>query len=124
MNTMNENLEMLKEVANEGYENARQLGEINLRIWNKMLEKQTDALGFWLDAGTKQLELATTAKSYREYLETQSQLTRELNESLITGGRESVKLAGEVRDEYRSWMESATEKAANRAKEATAQVQQ
>ena len=105
MITPKENLEMLKEVADNGYEATRQLGEINLNTWNKIVEKQIDMFGVWLGAGVKQIELSTTVKDPKEYLESQVALAREVGEKLIAGGREAISTGSEAQGEYRAWYE-------------------
>ena len=102
MITPKENLEMLKEVADNGYEATRQLGEINLNTWNKIVEKQIDMFGVWLEAGVKQIELSTTVKDPKEYLESQVALAREVGEKLIAGGREAISTGSEAQGEYRA----------------------
>jgi hypothetical protein len=114
MNTMKENLSLYQEAAKQGYDNVRQLGDLNLAVWNRMLDRQVDAFGLWLDAGTRQMELLSTSKSYQEYLGAQAKLSRELVEGLTQQGRITLDSVGEAREEYRSWVEkslsSATEK--------------
>lgn len=109
MNTPKENFEMLKEVAGNGYEAARQLGDINLRTWNNLLEKQLDMFGVWVDAGVKQVELTSTAKDYKDYLGSQATLTQELAEKLIAGGREAISTGTEAQGEYRAWYEKSVQ---------------
>jgi len=113
MNTPTENLEMMKEMARDGYESARQLGDINLRIWNNMFEKQIGMLDIWLDAGVKQVELSTTAKEPKEYLGSQVALTKDVGEKLIASGRDAVSSSGEVQGEYRAWYEKSVQSMAN-----------
>jgi hypothetical protein len=109
MNTPKENVEMLKEMASDGYEAARQLGDINLRTWSNLIEKQIDMFGIWLEAGAKQIELGTTAKDPKEYLGSQAALTREFGEKLIAGGRDVVSSGSETQSEYRAWYEKSVQ---------------
>ncbi len=109
MNTPKENLEMLKDVASESYEAARQLGDINLRTWNKLVEKQIDMFGIWFDTGVKQVELSTTTKDPKAYLESQAALTREVGEKLIAGGRDAISTGSEVQGEYHAWYEKSAQ---------------
>ena len=109
MTTPAENLEMMKEMATDGYESARQLGDINLRTWNSMLEKQIGMFDIWFDIGVKQIELSTAAKDPKEYLGSQVALTRDMGEKLIAGGRDTVSSGGEAQGEYRAWYEKSVQ---------------
>ncbi|MEW8074807.1 MAG: hypothetical protein AB2815_03235 [Candidatus Sedimenticola endophacoides] len=57
MNTMN--LDMLKEFGNGGYAQARALGELNLRTWERLFEKQMETFGLLIDNANAQIELAS-----------------------------------------------------------------
>jgi len=109
MTTPAENLEMMKEIATDGYESARQLGDINLRIWNNLIEKQMGMIDVWLEAGARQIELSTAAKDPKEYLGSQVALTRDMGEKLIAGGRDAVSSSGEAQGEYRAWYEKSVQ---------------
>jgi len=99
----------MKEMATDGYESARQLGDINLRIWNNLIEKQMGMIDVWLEAGARQIELSTAAKDPKEYLGSQVALTRDMGEKLIAGGRDAVSSGGEAQGEYRAWYEKSVQ---------------
>lgn len=109
MNAPAESLEMMKKMVGDGYESARQLGDINLRTWNSMLEKQIGMFDIWFDIGVKQIELSTAAKDPKEYLGSQVALTRDIGEKLITSGRDAVSTGGEAQGEYRAWYEKSVQ---------------
>ena len=113
MNTPKENLEMMKDMASDGYESVRQLGDINLRTWNNMFEKQIDMFDTLLETGIKQIELSTAAKDPKEYLGSQVALTKDIGEKLIASGREAVSSGGEAQGEYRAWYEKSAQSMAN-----------
>ena len=109
MNTPKENFDMLKEMANEGYEATRELADINLRTWNTMLDKQLDMLNVWLDTGIKQIELGAEAKDYKDYLANQTTLTKEFGDRLMAGGRDAISAGSEVQNAYRAWYEKSVQ---------------
>ncbi|MEW7981881.1 MAG: hypothetical protein AB2812_03455, partial [Candidatus Sedimenticola endophacoides] len=73
MNTMN--LDMLKEFGNGGYAQARALGELNLRTWERLFEKQMETFGLLIDNANAQIELASEA---REVSDMKAQVCRYL----------------------------------------------
>jgi hypothetical protein len=109
MSTPAENLERMKEMASDGYESARQLGDINLRTWNNFAEKQMGMFHAWLDFGVRQSELSTAAKDPKAYLASQVALTRDMAEKMMASGRDAVSSGGEVQGEYRDWYEKSVQ---------------
>jgi len=109
MNTPKENIEMFKDMAGESYDVARELADINLRAWNKMLEKQMDMMNVWIEASVKQVELSSTIKDQKEYMTSQAVLTRDLGEKLIDSGRKAISAGNDMQSEYRVWYEKSVQ---------------
>ena len=109
MNTPAENLEMMRKMASDGYESAHQLGDINLRTWKYILEKQLDIFDIWLEAGTRQIELSTAAKDPKEYLRSQLALNQDMAEKMMDSLRDAVSTSGEAQGEYRAWYEKSVQ---------------
>ena len=109
MNTPTENLEMMKKMACDGYESARQFGDINLRVWNNMAEKQLGMFDIWLEIGAKQIELSAAAKDPKEYLGSQVALTQDIGEKMMASLRDTVSSGGEAQGEYRAWYEKSVQ---------------
>jgi hypothetical protein len=109
MNTPKENIEMFKDMASESYDVARELADINLRAWNKMLEKQMDMMNIWIEASVKQVELSSTIKDQKEYMTSQAVLTRDLGEKLIDSGRKAISAGNDMQSEYRAWYEKSVQ---------------
>jgi len=109
MNTPKENIEMFKDMAGESYDVARELADINLRAWNKILEKQMDMMNVWIEASVKQVELSSTIKDQKEYMTSQAVLTRDLGEKLIDSGRKAISAGNDMQSEYRVWYEKSVQ---------------
>lgn len=99
-------LELLKEFGINGYENIRSLAEINLRTWEQLVEKQLDTFGVLVDAGIEQLTVSSRSTDPKALLDSQVALGKNLGETLASKGRETVNLATQAGNEYRSWLES------------------
>ena len=109
MNTPAENLEMMRKMASDGYESAHHLGDINLRTWKNLLEKQSDIFDIWLEAGTRQIELSTAAKDPKDFLRSQLALTQDMGEKMKASLQDAVSTGGEVQGEYRAWYEKSVQ---------------
>lgn len=106
MSNTTENLEMLKDLGNTGFENIRALGELNLRTWEKLIEQQMDGFGLWVNTGIAQVKLITETSDYVALVKGQAELSRQFGESLNEKGRQVMTLSGEAGDEYRAWFEN------------------
>ena len=100
------NLDLIREFGINGYENVRSLAEINLRTWEKLVEKQMDAFNLLLDSGIQQVSAAGNTRDVSQLLNNQVELGKALGESFASKGREAVDLATEAGNEYRSWLEN------------------
>ncbi|TVO71934.1 phasin family protein [Sedimenticola selenatireducens] len=106
MNDPKANLELIKDFGINGYENIRSLAEINLRTWEKLVEKQMDAFGLFVDAGIDQIAANGNPQDIKTVLENQAALGKALSENMAVKGREAVDLASQASNEYRSWLEN------------------
>jgi hypothetical protein len=109
MTTAKESIEMFNDLGSKGYESAQALGEINLRTLEKMVSRQMDAMGMFMEAGLRQVTMAAEAKGYSDLVKGQIALTKELGERVMDESRQNVQLATATRDEYRAWFEKGME---------------
>jgi len=100
------NLELIKDFGINGYENIRSLAEINLRTWEKLVEKQMDSFGLFVDAGIEQLAVNKNPQDIKGLLDNQVALGKTLSENIANKSRETVDLANQAGNEYRSWLEN------------------
>jgi TPR repeat protein len=105
MNSAKENLDLYKKAVEQGYANAVELGDLQLRSFKGLVEQQLELFGLMVDTQVKQAELLGQVKDYPEYLNEQARIGRELAEGLAVKSRAGVELAGNASAEYRAWME-------------------
>ena len=105
MITAKENLDMIKELSTSSFETARAFGELNLRIWEKMVEKQMETFNLFMDTGIEQMKLSTETKDIKDLSSGQTELAKKFGEALVAKGREGLEVANEARDEYRTLVE-------------------
>ena len=95
----------VNEITNKGVERMTSLGELNLRIFERMAARQMDAMNLYMEHGIRVMKLATESKGYNEFFKGQVDAAKELSERLMTESKTNMSLAGEVRDDYRTWFE-------------------
>ena len=109
MFTLKENLENVQSFGTTGYETLRTLTELNVRTFEKLVEKQAETFNLFVDAGIELVKLSTEVKDAKAFVEGEVELAKQLGENLVTKSKESLEITTEVRDEYRTWVESNVE---------------
>ena len=103
--TVKDNLNAINEMGNKSYERLTALAELNLRTWEKLAARQMDAMNLFMEQGTRQMKLATESKGYNELVKGEVELAKEMSARMMEETKANMKLAGEVRDEYRNWFQ-------------------
>lgn len=118
MSDATEKIELLKESTVDQYESVHQLGSVNQRIMKKILDKQMDMLGFWVDIGIRQIELISV-KDPQEMLDINIRLMQHFTEKLADEKREILTLVDEARDDYQHWYKSNVAKISDKVHQVT-----
>lgn len=103
--TANETMNTVNEITNKGIERMTSLGELNLRIFERLVARQMDTVNLYMEHGMRVMKLATEAKGYNELFKGQVEATKELSERLMNETKSTMAVVGEVRDDYRNWFE-------------------
>jgi phasin family protein len=103
--TTKDTANLMNEMGNKGFEQLNALGELNLRAWEKLVGRQMDAVSLAMEQGIRQVKLATEAKGYTEYMKGQVELAKETSERAMAEAKANLKVAGEVQEDYRAWMQ-------------------
>jgi len=109
-----ETIETVNELAGNGFHALRELGEINQRAFDRMLDKQVTLMNIWMDAGMQQIKLATQAKGLQELMTGNLTIGKAVAEKLMAESRDGLEMAAETRDELRAWWESGVAEATDR----------
>ena len=104
MNT-NETFKTLNDMTHKSVEQVSSLGELNLRIFERLAARHVDAVNLAVEHSVRLAKSMTEPKGYSDLLKTQIEASKELSERLISESKENLQLAGEVRDDYRVWFE-------------------
>jgi phasin family protein len=118
--TLKDNLNSVNEMGNKGFDRLNSLGELNLKIWEKLAARQMEAVNMMIDQSVRQMKLATEAKGYNEFLKGQMEMAREAGERMMSEAKTNMELAGEVRDDYRDWMQAGVSELTSEMRKGTA----
>jgi len=104
--SVKDNLATLSEMGTKGAERLNSLGDLNLKIWEKLAARQLEALNLMMEQSVRQMKIASEAKGYNEFVKAQVELAKEASERMMEEVRTNMSLANEVRDEYRAWAQA------------------
>ncbi|EGV16638.1 phasin family protein [Thiocapsa marina] len=105
MTNTNDTLNTVNELTTKTVERMSSLGELNVRMFEKMSARQMDAMSLYMEHAMRVMKLATESKGYNEFFKGQVEATKELSERVLAEGKTSMQAVTEVRDDYRSWIE-------------------
>lgn len=98
-------LKAINDLTNKSIERTASLTELNFRIWDKLANRQVEAMAPYFDHAMRVAKLATEAKGYNEFVKGQVEASKELSERVVADGKSALQAFSEVRDEYRDWAE-------------------
>jgi phasin family protein len=96
-----------KDLTDQNVERLNALGELHLKVAEKMVSRQMDAMNLLMEQGVRMLKVASEAKGYSELYKGQVEMAQELSEQLMAESKTNMALAGEIRDDYRGWLDTA-----------------
>ncbi|NCA70383.1 MAG: phasin family protein [Sphingobacteriia bacterium] len=104
MNTT-DTINAINDMTNKTVERMNSLGELNVRIFEKMSALQMDTMSLYMEHAMRVVKLATESKGYNELMKGQVDATKELSERILTEGKSGIQAISAIRDDYRTWFE-------------------
>jgi hypothetical protein len=95
------------DMTNQNVERMNALGELNLKVVEKMASRQMDVLNLFMEQSVQMLKLATEAKGYSDLYKGQVDMAKDMTEKLMAESKTNMALANEIRDDYRGWFDAA-----------------
>jgi phasin family protein len=104
--TVKDSLTAMNEMTSKGADRLSSLGDLNLKVWEKLAARQLEALNLMMEQSVRQMKIASEAKGYNEFVKAQVEMAKESSERMMEEVRTNMALANEVRDEYRAWAQA------------------
>jgi phasin family protein len=99
-NDILKNIETLNKAA---IESAKRLGDINMRTFEKLVQRNIEAAADYLDGSVQQLKLMGEAKDIQAAVTEQTRLSTELNEKFAAHAKKTAEVLNEVKGEFTDW---------------------
>ncbi len=104
--TINNTMKTLNDLTNNSVERMTALGELNMKMAERVATRQMDLFGLWMEQGSKMMRAATEARGYADLYKAQVDMTKDASEQMMAESKANLQIATEARDEYRAWYES------------------
>lgn len=102
---MSDVIENMSQANKKAVDAVINFNKIALRAHSQLARQQLAAFENCLDAGTKQLKLASESRDPKELMAAQSEVAVALGEKLVAVAQESLEIQAKTRDELAAWME-------------------
>lgn len=77
-------------------EATKKIAEINVRAGEKLLEQQADLASQWVNAATRNVDLAAKSMGYHELFAGQAQIAQEYSQQVLSNWRRAAEIVGEA----------------------------
>jgi phasin family protein len=84
---------------------AKELGELNTRLLERISQQQIELAQASVDVGVKGVQLVSEPRPYKDLVAGQTALAGEYSERVLKIARKGNELAADLRDEYAAWIE-------------------
>jgi phasin family protein len=99
-NDILKNIETLNKAT---IESAKRLGEINMRAFEKLTQRNIEATTDYLDGSMQQFKLMGESKDIQATAKEQARLGTELNEKFVEHAKKTAEVLTEVKGELTDW---------------------
>jgi hypothetical protein len=88
-------------------ERMNSLGELNLKVVETVTTRQMDVMNLFMEQSLRMMSLASEAKGYSDLYKGQVEMAKTVSERMMEESKAGMKLASEIRDDYRGWFDAA-----------------
>ena len=107
----NDYVEQLTKVGKISYASLQELGAINTKALQKLIDLQFKYASFNIETGIEQTKLLTSTTNYKDYLSAESEIAGECNTKAIDFTKQAASILSNSYDEIVSWLEKGFESA-------------
>lgn len=116
---MNDMYDMMNKMGQSAFETGRRLGEIQLKLSEKLMEQQVDLTNAFVESSIKSLELLGKAKGYQDLVSGQAELVRDYSQRVLESYRTGTDVVSEARESLTKLVDENVEAASKNLKAAT-----
>ena len=110
--------ENLNKLGKGSYDTMKGLYMMQSKLAEQMIEQQMALMSLSIEYFTRQMQLASEAKGYKEILNGQTDITTDITNKVQGIARNTIDIFNESRDELNAWAENCVKEAEKGIKEA------
>jgi len=95
------------DLTKKSVERVNALGDLNLKVAETVATRQMDMMNMLMEQGLRMMAMTSEAKGYTDLYKGQVEITKDVAERLVEESKNGMKLAGQIRDDYRGWFDAA-----------------
>ena len=99
-NDILKNIETLNKAT---MDSVKRLGDINMRTFEKLTQRNFEATADYLDSSMQQLKVMGESKDIQAAAKEQTRLGTELNEKFVGHAKKTAEVLNEVKAEFTDW---------------------
>jgi len=105
----NDYVEQLANAGKTSYQSLQELGAINTKALQKLMDLQFKFATFNIETGIGQTKLLTSTSNYKDYLSAESEFASDYSTKAMDFTKQAASILTESRDEIVSWLEKGFE---------------
>ncbi len=113
---MQDYVEQFTTAGRASYESLQELGAINAKAFQKLMDLQFKFATFNIETGIEQTKLLTSTSNYKDYLTAETDFAGVYSAKAMDFTKQAASILSESRDEIVTWMEKGLETAETTAK--------
>ena len=103
-------------------ETTKQIAEINVKAGERLLEQQAEMASQWINAATRNVDLATKAIGYQDVLTGQAQIAQDYGQQLLQNYRRAAEVVSDAGKQVAQAVEQAARTTTEETKKSVRQA--
>jgi phasin family protein len=112
----NDYVEQLTYAGKNSYASLQELGAINTKALQKLVELQFEVASFNIEKGIEQTKLLASTNNYKDYLSAESEFAGDCSNKNLDFTKQAATILSDSRDEIVSWLEKGFESVETKVK--------
>ncbi len=112
-------MDLMKAFNDKAMQSAKRVGELNMKTFEQLTEKQSQLVNSCFESGSKTFEAITKAKDPKEVITLQQEIVKSCNEKWMSNIREAIDMLSSTREELMAIAEEAAKNASESTEKMT-----
>lgn len=97
-------IDFVQNLSKSNIKPLRELGELNLSTWEKLIKRQMEIFDLFIDTSAEQMNLTAQSVDTGGFVNSQAGLSCRFGQSVIDNGQKTIALGSEINQAYHKWL--------------------